>query len=145
MIRMSKLSDYGLVLLTHLARHPERAAFSAVDLAAETKLPAPTVGKLLKILAREGLLESHRGSKGGYSLVAKAQDISVAHILQALEGPISITQCVEHEGGLCEYEPVCPTKDHWHVINRTINRALSEITLRELAGPMPVKPLELAR
>ena len=99
MIRITKQTDYGIVLLTHLAAHPDRH-FNAPELAAEARLPLPMVSKILKLLAREGLLASHRGVKGGYSLARPAEEISMAEIIAALEGPIAITECVSVEGGL---------------------------------------------
>ncbi|MBM3270638.1 MAG: SUF system Fe-S cluster assembly regulator [Candidatus Sericytochromatia bacterium] len=134
MIRMTKLADYGLVLLTHIARH-EDDLHSAVELASAARLPLPTVGKVLKILARDGLLHSNRGAKGGYKLARKATEISVAEILQALEGPIAITECLEAGHTHCEYEPGCPTQANWVVVNRAIRSALERISLAEMAQP----------
>ncbi|MBU6427817.1 MAG: SUF system Fe-S cluster assembly regulator [Cyanobacteria bacterium REEB65] len=139
MFRINKLSDYGLVLLTHFARMPERPQHSAVELAAEAHLPLPTVGKLLKVLAREGLLASHRGAKGGYSLARRPEQITVAQIIRALEGPIAITECSEHEGS-CEYESACPTSVHFKRINQVVLQALDKVTLLELAYPIGVAP-----
>ena len=96
MIRITKQTDYGIVLLTHLAANPERQ-YTAPELAAEARLPLPMVSKILKLLARDGLLASHRGVKGGYSLARPAEEISMAEIIAALEGPIAITECVSDE------------------------------------------------
>ncbi|HKC25951.1 MAG TPA: Rrf2 family transcriptional regulator, partial [Thermoanaerobaculia bacterium] len=90
MFRLTKLTDYGIVLLTHFAQNPERDAQNARELAQETRLPLPTVGKLLKELAHEGLLVSHRGIHGGYALARKPEEISMADVIAALEGPIAI-------------------------------------------------------
>src|SRR5215831_15995615 len=98
MIRITRLTDYGIVLLTHFARHPERLTRNAPELAAAAHLPLPTVSKILKILAREGLLVPHRGAKGGFSLAKPATDITVAEIISALEGPIALTECSGHSG-----------------------------------------------
>ena len=135
MFRMNKLSDYGLVLLTHFARHLDRPQQSAGDLAAETNLPLPTVGKLLKLLARGGLLVSHRGAKGGYSLARPPERISVTEIICALEGPISITECTDNSAS-CEYEPCCPNRPHFERINQVILEALDKVSLLELAYPV---------
>ena len=97
MIRMSKLTDYGIILLVHCASHPERSNFTARDLVEATRLPGATVGKILKRLTREGLLVSQRGVKGGYTLAHPATKIAVADIIAALEGPVAITECSDHD------------------------------------------------
>ena len=94
MIRITKQTDYGIVLLTHLAAQPERQ-LNAPELAAETQLPLPMVSKILKLLVREGLLLSHRGVKGGYSLGRPPAEITMAEIIASLEGPIAITECID--------------------------------------------------
>jgi FeS assembly SUF system regulator len=131
MIRMTKQADYGIVLLTHMAQEPERQVNAAV-LSAETKLPAPTVSKILKLLARAGLLTSHRGVKGGYELARRAEIISVADIITALDGPIAITECVEEAPGECVQEPSCAVRGNWQRINHAIRGALEQITLAEM-------------
>ena len=111
MFRLTKLTDYGIVLLTHFAQHPGREAQNARELAAETRLPLPTVGKLLKELTQHGLLVSHRGTHGGYALARGADRISVAEVISALEGPIAITECNNQvDPGLCEHETCCPVR-----------------------------------
>ena len=134
MFRMNKLSDYGLVLLTHFARQPERSHLSACELACATHLPLPTVGKVLKVLTRAGILDSHRGARGGYSLARQPDEIPVTEILFALEGPIGITECIDH-GGLCEYESGCPTRPHFVRLNQVVIAALAKVTLLDLADP----------
>ena len=133
MIRITKQTDYGIVLLTHLAVHPERQ-YNAPDLAAEAHLPLPMVSKILKLLAREGLLASHRGVKGGYSLARQPEAISMAEIIAALEGPIAITECISVEGD-CSHEPLCPVRSNWRRINQAVRTALAGITLAEMAHP----------
>jgi FeS assembly SUF system regulator len=135
MFRMTKLTDYGIVILTHFANHDDRVAHTARELAQETRLPLPTVGKLLKQLSRGGLLVSHRGTKGGYTLVRPPQEITVSSIIAALEGPVSITEC--NTPGMCEHERFCSVRPNWQVINRTILAALEGLTLAEMARPMP--------
>src|SRR5260370_12166590 len=100
-IRLSKLTDYGLVLMTHMAQNHDRLLHTARDLAAESRLPLPTVSKLLKELLQGGLLVSHRGIKGGYSLARKPREISVAEIIAVLAAPISLTQGSTDIVGLC--------------------------------------------
>jgi len=133
MIRITKQTDYGIVLLTHLAAQPERQ-YNAPELAAEAHLPLPMVSKILKLLARENLLLSHRGVKGGYSLARQPEAISMAEIISALEGPIAITECISVEGD-CSHEPLCPVRSNWRRINQAVRSALAGITLAEMAHP----------
>lgn len=135
MIRITKQTDYGIVLLTHLAAQPERH-LNAPELAAETQLPVPMVSKILKILVREGILLSHRGVKGGYSLARLAQEITMAEIITALEGPIAITECVDVSSD-CSHERLCPVRSNWHRINAAVRGALEGITLADMTGSIP--------
>jgi len=141
MIRITKQTDYGIVLLTHMAASPERQ-FNAPDLATEAHLPLPMVSKILKLLARDGLLASHRGVKGGYSLARLAEEISMAEIVTALEGPIAITECVGTEGD-CSHESRCPVRGNWQRINEAVRSALEGITLAELAVTKEAKLVTL--
>jgi FeS assembly SUF system regulator len=139
MIRMTKLTDYGIVLLTHMARHPERLTQNAPELAVLAHLPLPTVSKVLKIMAREGLLMPHRGAKGGFSLARPAESITVADVIEALEGPIALTECSAHAGSeRCGIESMCPVTSNWRRINRAVLDALRGITLAEMAQPLVV-------
>ena len=133
MIRITKQTDYGIVLLTHLAANPEHH-YNAPELAAEARLPLPMVSKILKLLARESLLVSHRGVKGGYSLARQPEAISMAEIIAALEGPIALTECISVEGD-CSHEPLCPVRSNWRRINQAVRTALAGITLAEMAHP----------
>lgn len=133
MIRITKQTDYGIVLLTHLAANPEHQ-YNAPELAAEARLPLPMVSKILKLLARESLLVSHRGVKGGYSLARQPEAISMAEIIAALEGPIALTECISVEGD-CSHEPLCPVRSNWRRINQAVRTALAGITLAEMAHP----------
>jgi FeS assembly SUF system regulator len=135
MIRMTKQADYGIVLLTRLALEPAQL-FNASELAAYTQLPAPTVSKILKLLARAGLLSSHRGVKGGYALARSAEEINMAQIISALDGPIAITECIDDTPGECTQEPICSVRGNWQRINEAIRDALKQITLAEMAHPM---------
>ena len=136
MIRMTKLTDYGIVLLTHIARHPERLTRNAPELATAARLPLPTVSKILKILARERLLIPHRGAKGGFSLARRPEDITIADVINALEGPIALTECSAHGPERCGIETSCPVSSNWRRINRAVREALSGITLAEMAAPL---------
>lgn len=132
MFKLGKLTDYGTVLMTALARQPE-ALRNAQDLAVQTHLALPTVAKLLRQLARAGLVESHRGALGGYRLARAPDRISVADIVCALEGPIALTECSVHSG--CGIEAHCDVKSHWRVINDAIRTALDAVTLAQMAHP----------
>ena len=134
MLRMTKQADYGIVLMTYLASHPNRR-FAAPELAAAAQLPLPTVSKILKLLGREGLLESHRGVKGGYSLARDPQRITVAAMISVLDGPIAVTECIEDTPGECSQESVCHLRGNWQRINHAVRQALESISLAELTHP----------
>jgi FeS assembly SUF system regulator len=149
MLRMTKQTDYGFVLLSHLAAEPERVV-NAPDLAHETRLPLPMVSKILKLLARNELLRSHRGVKGGYSLARRPAEVTAAQILRALEGPVALTVCIEGSPGECERESFCQVRRHWQAINEAVDDALGGITLDSLAHPavaglIQIGPLAAAR
>ena len=103
MIRLSRLADYSVVLMTYLASHAERPQ-SALDLTFASGLPGPTVGKLLNMLARAGLLTSYRGVGGGYALTRTPGDISVAEVIHAVDAPIALTECSQHTSRECPFE-----------------------------------------
>jgi FeS assembly SUF system regulator len=136
MIRLSKLTDYAIVLMTQIARSPERPLHTARDLAAETQLPLPTVSKILKQLLAAGLLVSHRGVKGGYSLSREPGAISVGHIIAAIEGPVGATECSSGPMGLCDLEPHCPMTSNWKIISHALRQALENLTLPDLIYPL---------
>ena len=135
MIRLSRLSDYAVSLMTHIA-HEADEIHNAHDLAEKAHLPAPTVSKILATLAREDLLESVRGRQGGYRLSQESSDISVEDIIAAVDGPIALTQCIDQGPGSCGVEAFCPSSAHWHRINEAIRQALGKVTLAELTAPM---------
>jgi FeS assembly SUF system regulator len=134
MLRLSKLTDYGTVVMTHLARS-ERQVLNANEIATHIFVAVPTVSKILKLLARAGLLISHRGVKGGYGLARPAEQISVAQIIRALEGPISLTEC-GGTPGQCSQEPFCSISSNWQRISHVIRDALERMTLAEMAQPV---------
>jgi FeS assembly SUF system regulator len=140
MIRVTKLADYGVLLMTWFAWRKDRvtgdqARRTAPALAAETGLPAPTVSKLLRLLAKAGLLDSQRGPSGGYSLARDPVDISMAEIITAIEGPIALMECLSDESPDCDVESLCPTRTNWTRINHAIRKALDAISLDEMAHP----------
>ena len=135
MLRVTKLADYGIVIMTHLAGQRSATA-NARDIASEIHLPVPVVSKILKLLARHGLLESYRGIKGGYGLARKPEAITIAQIILALEGPIAVTECNDRIRGECGLETGCPVSTNWQRINQAIYQALETITLAEMTRPL---------
>lgn len=136
MFRLNKLTDYGIVLMAHVARGDERMPHTARSLSEATKLPLPTVGKLLRQLSDAGLLSSHRGVKGGYNLARTADEISVADIILALEGPIGFTEC-SVVPGLCDMERSCSIKLNSQIIGDALRDALEHVMLSNLITQMP--------
>jgi FeS assembly SUF system regulator len=132
MLRLSKLTDYAVVLMGEMARRPG-AITTAAELTARTGLPAPTVQKLLKLLARDGLMASVRGAAGGYRLARAADGISVAEIISAVDGPIALTDCVGGGDGSCGVEDLCPMRGNWDKVNRAVQAALQSVTLADMA------------
>lgn len=136
MIRLSRFADYGIAILTHMARRPDRQ-HNAPEIAQETAVPQPMASKILKTLAREGLLASHRGARGGYGLARPAATITVADIVEALDGPIALTACIDDSRADCEIEQLCPARANWQQINDAIRGALAGISLRDMADTVP--------
>ena len=141
MIRLTKLADYGIVLMTRLAAAPRGSVHTARGLAASAGVPLPTVAKILKALAHptpDGgpLLVSHRGVGGGFALVRDPERISVAEVIAALEGPIAITECLGEAPGTCELEAGCPVRSNWDRINRVVREALERLSIAEMARPL---------
>ena len=132
MLRISKLTDYGTLILACLAGQPERV-WTASEVADCIKVGLPTVSKLLKKLQRGGLVSSTRGSHGGYQLSRPAAGITAAHILDALEGPFAITEC-SGQHSACGYQSNCRVGHVWQRVNAAIYRALSDVSLAELSG-----------
>jgi FeS assembly SUF system regulator len=137
MFRISRLTDYGIMLMTTVARHAEREVRTARDLSTEAHLPAPTVSKILTVLARAGLLEAQRGVTGGFSLARPAAEISILEVIRALEGPVGITECSAYPAERCELEPLCPVGRNWQIISRAVLGALEAVTLADMVRPLP--------
>jgi len=136
MIRLGKLTDYGLLLMCQIARAPFGDTHTARELAGECRIPLPTVSKLMRILLQSGLLVSHRGIKGGYVLARQPELIAITDIIAALEGPIALTECGPSDAGLCDLESSCPVKDNQRIISHAIRAALERVMLSDLTRPM---------
>ncbi|WP_025917548.1 SUF system Fe-S cluster assembly regulator [Herminiimonas sp. CN] len=134
MLRMSKMADYGTVILTTMVHQPERIQ-SAAGIAAVIRVPVPTVSKILKILTREGLVTSLRGAKGGYLLSRPPTEITISHIINAMDGPIGMTEC-SITPGLCSQESGCPVRANWQRVNRVVLDALDQVTLDQMIQPV---------
>ena len=136
MIRLTNLADYAVVVMTAAARAPE-ARLSAARVADVTSIPVPTVAKLMGTLARGGLLVAARGVAGGFSLARPPCEISVAAIVEAVDGPIALTNCLSGENHDCAIEGHCTVRGHWGPINRAVRGALAAVTLADLVRPYP--------
>ena len=132
MLRISKLTDYGTVILAALAAHPDQR-LTATEVAEKTRIALPTVSKLLKSLTRGGLVVSVRGSHGGYQLARPAREISAASILDAIEGEIALTEC-STDHSTCGIATTCSVGHAWQRVNAAIRRALNDVSLAQLAG-----------
>ncbi len=130
MLKISKLADYGTVIMAALARVPG-ATLTAKELAERTRLNLPTVSKLLKRLVKAHLLVSNRGSKGGYSLAKSASQITVMAIVSAIDGVFAMTECSIHQGH-CDIEKSCMVSDNWRLISQAVYYALESITLAQM-------------
>ena len=134
MLRLNRITDYAVVVLTQMANEPDKRV-TAPQLSEESNVPAPTVAKVLKALAREGVLASQRGVNGGYRLARPAGDISMLEVIRALEGPISLTACVDGAEGDCNVELLCPVRGNWDRVNTAIRSALADVSLEDMAIP----------
>lgn len=132
MLRLSKMADYAGVIIVHIARASGRV-HTAAGLSEELKLPKATVAKCLKIMTKDLILTSTRGVKGGYILARPANEISVAQVIDALEGPLELTSCVHGKTGDCQIEKSCPMRGGWDAINGTIYNVLKDLTIADMA------------
>lgn len=140
-MRLSSLADYAVVMMSAAARHcgvrgGGMARLNATLLAGETGVPLPTAQKLVSRLSAAGLIESARGTGGGFRLARPPSAISLADIVEAVEGPIALTACVEHRSGDCCIEGSCRVKPHWNVVNSAVRGALAGVSLASLATPV---------
>lgn len=136
MFRINKMTDYAVVLLVDMAR--TGCTRSAQQIAADTGVPLPTVAKVMKALTRDGLVVSLRGATGGYGLGRPPTEITVADMIQAVEGPIALTSCVEAAEDDCGIESLCPMHGHWNRVNQAVHAALDSLTLAEMAVDTPM-------
>jgi FeS assembly SUF system regulator len=130
LIRLSRLTDYGIVVMSHMAAHGD-SIVTARELADRSTLPLPTVSKVLKLLSKAQLIESHRGVNGGYQLARSPEQICVTDMIDALEGPVALTNCAD-ESDHCQFDQHCPVKSPWQKINRVVRDALAQLTLNDL-------------
>ena len=139
-MRLSSMADYAVVTMSAAARHCGHARVNAAQLAEETGLPAPTVQKLVSKLAAAGLLKSVRGAGGGFKLARPAAAISLADIVEAVEGPIALVACSEHDrhmtGHACTLEACCAVRPHWPAVNAALRGALAGVPLTQLSQPL---------
>lgn len=141
MLRISKLADYATKLMLSIAKEPERL-YSATELALQTKVAAPTVSKLLKKLSKHQLLNSSRGSQGGYQLARSAVEISLADIVECLDGEVAMTECVT-SNSCCDFEADCQAKGNWSAISKIINDVLKNISLEQMQQPIVAKDIPI--
>lgn len=133
MLRITRLSDYAVAILGQLARSTSPVR-TAKDIAADTGLPAPVVSKILKSLARSSLVVSHRGVQGGYQLSRKPSQVSVADVIEAVEGRVALTECGENTDS-CEFIGNCTVQANWLRINQVVRRALANISVEDMILP----------
>jgi len=131
MIRMSKLADYSFIILANMVNGQE-AHWAASDLAVQTTLPLPTVAKLMKVLAKAGIVNAQRGATGGYRLALPPNNISIARIIEAVDGPIALTDCVDEGEPDCAVQSLCPMHGGWNKINSAVRFALESVFLSDL-------------
>jgi Rrf2 family protein len=136
MLRLSKKADYALLALRHLAAHADRGAVSARELAESYDIPAELLAKVLQKLVRARLLESHQGTRGGYVLGRPARAVSVAEVIQVIDGPLTVTACSELDHS-CDQFSKCNIRDPlWRIKDRIVS-ALSSTSVADLAADMP--------
>tara|TARA_B100000508_G_scaffold137452_2_gene132014 strand:+ start:893 stop:1369 length:477 start_codon:yes stop_codon:yes gene_type:complete len=131
MIKLSKMTDYAVVILAEMASH-NGALLSATGLSEKTALPEPTVSKVLKLLTKKDIIASKRGINGGYSLVKMPENINMAEVITALDGPIALTACVEQSEQCCAHEVNCKIKGQWNPVNAAMQKALEDVSLDQM-------------
>jgi len=145
MLKITRLSDYAVAVLGQLARSAESVQ-TAKGLAEKTGLPQPAVSKILKSLARSKLVASHRGVQGGYRLARDASHVSVADVIEAVEGPVALTDCGDESVPACEFTGQCSVQANWLRINQVVRRALANISVEDMMlPPNPERLIQLRR
>ncbi len=143
MLRLSKLTDYAVVVLVRLSGGD--GVQTSPGIAAATGIPEPTVAKVLKALAAGGLVASQRGARGGYRLMRPLSAIPISDVIAAIDGPIVLTACVDGGTGHCEVEHICSVRGRWDPVNDAIQQALSAITLADMRGAALPRPYRVPR
>ena len=141
MLKLNRLTDYAVVVLGQLARNSGKVE-TATEIAMSTGIPLPTVSKILKILSNAFIVTSHRGAGGGYLLERRADDVRVAEIIEAFEGPIALTACVDSAVDNCSIEALCPMKGNWNTVNEAIRTTLFCLTLADMITASPLDKSE---
>lgn len=136
MLRLTKKADYGLMALKFLAEHPDEASLSAKDIAEAYHIPPQLLAKILQLLAREGLLRSHAGMNGGYTLARNPRSISAFEVIRIIDGPLFITSCVT-DSGVCDLTSSCTIKEPLARVNDTISNVLKKIKISDLVEADP--------
>ena len=132
-MKINKLTDYSIVILANLVAKDENAMYTAKELSEFSGIPLPTVTRILKILSNKGILESQRGAQGGYELTNNSTDVSIAEVIEAMEGPIALTECASDDCG-CAFEPSCAVGKPWQKINKAVNDVLQNISLSDMSA-----------
>ena len=140
MIKLSKLSDYAIVVLSRLAAEKGDVMTTGL-LSSETGIPEPTVSKVLKLLARQKIVLSVRGANGGYMMERCPKEITVTELITALEGPIALTECVDGGHTDCMIDSLCPLKGGWNKVNMAVKEALDKVALADLLIPVRKRKL----
>ncbi|MFY9287228.1 MAG: SUF system Fe-S cluster assembly regulator [Alphaproteobacteria bacterium] len=142
MIKLSRLTDYAVTLLTQMVRE-EKAIWAAPDLAEKTNISPPTVSKILKQLTKSGIISAQRGATGGYRLAMAPTEITIATIIEAMDGPIALTECAGEGEHSCTVERLCPMSGNWDRVNRAVKNALGTVSLADMAATrMPLAFME---
>jgi FeS assembly SUF system regulator len=134
-MRLTHLADYAVVLMTAAARYPAGARLTATELSTDTGVPLPTAQKLMGQLAASGLLTSARGASGGFALARAAGEISLADIVEAVEGPIALTMCSDSNNHECALDKHCRVKPHIGIVGNAVRGALGAVRLNQLCSP----------
>lgn len=147
MFKVNKLTDYATVMLIAIARSD--MVRSSQHISENTGIPLPTVAKLMKSLNRAGLVTSQRGATGGYALGKVPAEITLADVIQAVEGPIALTACADTSDEHCGIESICPVQGRWNRVNSAVRAALSDVTLADMVADVNafgiVEPVAAAR